>query len=207
MEKSIAVIKRHLACGSVNIFGLAFSGKDTVGQRLAQDLGALCISSGEILRQAEVHDAGMAAEAAQGKLVDQDKFRSIVLPHFYRADLKGRALILSSVGRWSGEEKAVMENLEKSGHPLKAVLWLDIDMKELRRRWMAAKKLHDRGRRQDDADYELIKTRVQEFENKTLPVLDYYKKQGLMIRLDGSGERDAVYARVVRALEVKLADV
>ena len=72
---------------------------------------------------------------------------------------------------------------------------------------MAAKKLHDRGQRQDDADYELMKTRVQEFENKTLPVLNYYKKQGLMIKLDGSGERDAVYARVVRALEVKLADV
>ena len=45
MEKNIGIIKKQLGVGSINIFGLPFSGKDTVGKRLADDLGAVLLSS------------------------------------------------------------------------------------------------------------------------------------------------------------------
>ena len=53
MEEKIAKIKEWLGTGSINIFGLPMSGKDTVGIRLAEALGARFLSSGIIIRAME----------------------------------------------------------------------------------------------------------------------------------------------------------
>ena len=42
----LAMIKSWLGTGSLNVFGLPMSGKDTVGERLAKDLDAKFLSSG-----------------------------------------------------------------------------------------------------------------------------------------------------------------
>ena len=200
MKKSIGEIRKWLGIGSVNVFGLPFSGKDTVGKRLADDLSAVFLSSGEILREAEQSDNALADELKQGKLANTDKFREIVLPHFSKRDLQGSPLVLSSVGRWSGEEILVMDALKKSGHELKAVIFLDIPHNEVSGRWEKAKELADRGGRSDDDSDVVLAKRLAEFEEKTLPVLKHYRKLGLLLDIDGVGTRDDVYERVIKAL-------
>ena len=200
MEKNIGIIKNQLGVGSINIFGLPFSGKDTVGKRLADDLGAVLLSSGDILRKAQGNDKKLATEMGSGKLADTDKFRAIVLPYFSRPELVDHSLILSSVGRWSGEEKPVQEALAKANHGLKAVVWLDISEEEVWQRWETAHSLSDRGDRNDDNDEDTLKRRLDEFREKTIPVLEYYDKIGLLKRIDGIGTRDEVYNRVVDSL-------
>ena len=56
MEEKVAKTREWLGTGSINVFGLPFSGKDTVGLRLAELLGAKFLSSGLILRAAEKED-------------------------------------------------------------------------------------------------------------------------------------------------------
>ena len=107
MEQKIAIIKEWLGTGSINVFGLPFSGKDTVGIKLAEMLGAKFISSGLILRAAEKEDSVLAKELSAGNLAPTDTFRKIILPYFGRDELNGAPLVLSSVGRWEGEELPV----------------------------------------------------------------------------------------------------
>jgi cytidylate kinase len=68
MEQKIEIIKNWLGTGSINVFGLPFSGKDTVGIRLAELLGAKFLSSGLILRAAEKEDPVLASEISGGNL-------------------------------------------------------------------------------------------------------------------------------------------
>ena len=53
MEAKIELIKAWLGTGSINIFGLPMSGKDTQGLKLAEALDAKFLSSGLIIRAME----------------------------------------------------------------------------------------------------------------------------------------------------------
>ena len=198
MEEKILAIKEWLDTGSINIFGLPMSGKDTVGMRLAELLGAHFLSSGMIIRQVE-------RELSQdltgnGALIPTNQFYDIVLPYFDRAELKGSPLVLSSVGRWSGEEVEVVASAERGGHPIKAVVLLDITENEARARRATAVAIGDRGVRADDASEEIFETRLAEFREKTLPVLQYYREHDLLVTVDGVGARDAVFSAVLAGL-------
>ena len=56
-------------------------------------------------------------------------------------------------------------------------------------RWEAAKLLNDRGLRPDDADPEVFQTRINEYREKTLPVLKHYQELGASCA--GPSERTA----------------
>ena len=200
MHKDIPLIKEWLSTGSINIFGLPFSGKDTVGIRLAEELGAKFLSSGLILRAAEKKDIELAKEMGAGKLADTNKFRDIVLPYLQRDDLRGYPLILSSVGRWIGEEQAVLEAAANGGHPIKAVLLLNISETVAKERWETARTVMDRGERSDDKDAIVLEERMKEFIEKTMPVIEVYKQYNLLVSVQATSDRETVYNGVINAL-------
>ena len=198
MEEKIATIKQWLGTGSINIFGLPMSGKDTQGIHLAQDLGAKLLSSGIIIRakEAEIHKG----YSDQGNLIPTDIFCEWVLPYFSRADIADFPLILSSIGRWFGEEDTVMSTARETGHPIKAVILLNISEADVESRFEAAKLLNDRGERKDDKNIETFRTRLMEFRTKTLPVLQHYRSIGLLINVNGDQPREAVYEEIINKL-------
>ena len=49
MDDKIIAIKNWLGSGAINIFGIQFSGKDTLAVPLAKKLGAVFISSGDLI--------------------------------------------------------------------------------------------------------------------------------------------------------------
>ncbi len=200
MDEKVEKIKSWLGAGSINIFGLPMSGKDTVGKRLAELIGAEFLSSGDIIRDYEAKKDDHMTE--NGELIPTNKFYDIVLPHFYSEDLIDKPLILSSIGRWEGEEDEVMKNTKDSGHEIKAVIYLKLSEDDVRTRWNAAKELGDRGMRGDDADPKVFETRIEEFHEKTEPVLKHYDKLNLLIEIDASGTRDEVFNNVINALSV-----
>lgn|GEM_PF-111414 len=194
----IDYIKKWLGTGSINIFGLPMSGKDTVGQRLAEALGAVFLSSGLILRTVEEQTKEKLTES--GQLTPTDRFREIVLPYFSSPELNGKSLVLSSIGRWYGEEDAVMEAAENGNHEIKAVISLDISEQDVRDRWQSAKVLNDRGGRTDDERPEVFETRLNEFKDKTLPVLTHYNSLNKLVRVKADATRDAVFESTIDAL-------
>lgn len=198
MEDKLSTIKSWLGTGSINIFGLPMSGKDTQGVRLAETLGAKFLSSGLIIRAME--EEHRKSYSKTGELIPTDVFYEWVLPYFSREDLAEYPLVLSSIGRWSGEEVKVIETAVQSGHEIKAAVLLNISEADVENRFNAAKILNDRGDRQDDKDLEIFKTRVKEFREKTLPVVKHYKDLNLLIEINGDQLREAVFNELVEKL-------
>ena len=105
MEDKIKSIKTWLGTGSINIFGIQFSGKDTLGVKLAELLNANFLSSGDLVRAAAKQDNSTeirqaAIDSEQGILTPTEQFRKLIVPHLKDEHLAGKPLVLSSVGRW-----------------------------------------------------------------------------------------------------------
>ncbi|MBQ3263518.1 nucleoside monophosphate kinase [Candidatus Saccharibacteria bacterium] len=198
MDNKISIIKKWLGTGSINIFGLPMSGKDTQGIRLAEALGAKFLSSGLIIRAKEA-EVG-TDYSSSGTLIPTNVFYEWVLPYFEREDLKPYPLILSSIGRWSGEENEVMSVARKSGHEIKTAILLNISQADAESRFEAAKILGDRGERKDDTNLDIFRVRIEEFKEKTVPVLNYYKSHDLLTIVNGNKSRDGVYEEIIEKL-------
>ncbi|MCL2173885.1 nucleoside monophosphate kinase [Candidatus Saccharibacteria bacterium] len=206
-ERQIVAVKDWLGTGSINVFGVAFSGKDTVGKRLAEVLGAKFLSSGDVVRAAR-ENASDAQIRTAAKISDTgvwaptEEFQELIVPYLYDQELNGYALILSMVGRWIGEEEPVMAALKRGGHDTRAVILLNVSEDEVWRRWELAKDPNARNLgRADDLDQRTVQGRLDEFRDKTLPVIEIYSQMGLLIEVNGEQSRDGVFDEVVDKLE------
>lgn len=202
---TVAQIRSWLGTGSLNVFGIQFSGKDTQAHRLAELLDGVPLSGGDILRAS--HDKNLVATINTGDLAPTNTYLATVLPALSKPDLKGKPLILSTVGRWHGEESAVMQAAETSGHPLKAVIYLQLPESEAWKRWELAGQRPDRtqGQRADDTK-EGLERRITEFNSKTLPVIKFYRDKGLLVEVDGSLSMEAVTTQIITKLAEKAAN-
>lgn len=194
------IVSKWLGCGSINIFGLPFAGKDTQGRIIADIFGGVLISSGDILRHNQSNKKLQDIMAAGG-IIPSNLFEEIVLPFLSRRELKDKPLILSEVGRLQGEELVVMRATEDSGHPTKAVVFLKLPDEEVWNRFEQSKTEHDRGDRADDRK-EVLKTRVDKFNQKVMPVIGYYRDQGLLIEVDGTLTNNEVTTQIMDKLAV-----
>ena len=196
--EQISVIKKWLGTGAINIFGRPFSGKDTQGKRLADYFDGNLVGGGEILRSNTMPDQ-IKSYMRTGKLIPSSDYADIVLPYLQQPRFVDKSLILSSVGRWHGEEPGVIESLNNSDHPLKVVIFLNISEQESYNRWTACETNNDRLGRHDDTE-EILNIRLAEFREKTLPVLEYYRKLGILSEISGEGTRDDVTDNILSVL-------
>lgn len=196
-SEKIAHIAQWLGTGSINFFGRPFAGKDSQAELLAQAVGGAVIGGGDILRNnAPDH---IIEHISEGHLAPTDEYLRIVLPYVSKEEFRGKPLILSAVGRREGEELEVVSALETAQHPLKAVIHLEIGKTAILQR-LAEKDTHTtRGARHDDAE-EKIERRLNEYEEKTLPVIEHYKEMGYLITIDGEQARDTVQRAIIDAL-------
>lgn len=198
MNEKVSAIKKWLGTGSINIFGKPFSGKDTQGYRLSKLLDAPLIGGGEILRDSVIPEA-VKKIMSRGELIPTQDYINIVLPYLSQESLKNKPLILSSVGRWIGEERGVVKALESSNHPLKVVIYLEINERDVNERFRMARSIGDRGNRDDDAQ-DKLRVRLKEFEEKTTPVIDYYFNNNLLIKIDGRPAEDKILEDTIQSL-------
>lgn len=197
-NEKIEVIKKWLGKGSINIFGRPFAGKDTQGIRLAKLLDASLIGGGEILRSASIPDP-VKESMKTGQLIPSEEYITIVLPYLSQPIFADKPMVLSSIGRWKGEEEGVIKTLEESNHPLKAVVYLNISDHDSRHRWLAREIYKDRDDRHDDAK-SALQIRFDEFNQKTIPVIDFYRDMGILSEIDGKLTREEVTSKIIDTL-------
>ena len=189
----IATIQKWLDTGSINIFGMQLSGKDTQGEQLSKIFNAPLIGGGDILRNSVIPARAQAALAV-GDLIDTEDYIAIVLPYLDKPEFLNKPLILSAVGRWIGEETNVLAATEAAGHPLKAVVYLNITEEESYKRLSVA----DRGR--DDDTEDNLRHRLEEFKAKTVPVIEVYRQKGLLIEVDGIQPPETITEEIIKRL-------
>lgn len=197
----LSAIKSWLGTGSINIFGRQYSGKDTQCVRLAHDLDGIVIGGGDILRSGNTPKYVME-QVNSGDFSPTDEYRAIVTPYLAKPEFSDKPLLLSTVGRMKGEEAVILEAAKKSGHEIKAVVFLDIDESVTWERFERGREDGTRELRADD-DKAAIEKRLKLFNENTVQVIDIYRTLGLVIDIDGSADEDTVYSNIVSRLYEK----
>jgi len=199
-DDKVSKIANWLGTGSINIFGCPFSGKDTQARKLADLLGGVFIGGGDILRS--YRDQALVKKLmSTGDLFPTDLYLQIVLPYLSRPEFESRPLILSSVGRLHGEEPVIMKATANSGHPIKAVISLELPEVTVWQRFEGAKIDKDRGNRMDDKR-EVLENRLKKFKQDTLPVIEYYRTKNLLVEIDGTPARQEITDNILEKLLV-----
>lgn len=209
---------------NIVIFGAPGAGKGTQAKLLAEKYDFLHISTGELLRQevALSTPTGLRAKAImdRGDLVGDD----IVVSLLSRA-LVNRSTLPDpdgAVDPWDAQRKGIPHRPEGciiDGFPrtvqqaqtleflfsklqrrIDCVIAIDVPRDELVHR------IHERAavsNRSDDTE-DVIRHRIEEYDLKTQPVLDYYRVSGLLVSVDGSGEIAETNGRICQVIDARL---
>ncbi len=175
-------------------------GKGTQAQRVSTHLGAVHISTGDILRQAvrEKSEVGKKVEQvlAEGQLVGDDLMVEIVQERLSKPDAQGRFL-LDGFPRTIAQAEALNVFLTRNGRPLPFAVLLNADSEEIARRLLA--RANQEGRSDDTP--QTVAKRLEVYRNQTKPVVEYYEQRGRLVRVDGMGTMDEVFTRLCRELD------
>jgi adenylate kinase len=194
------------------LLGPPGSGKGTQGERLQEDLRLPYYATGDILRAA-VRDETAVGEKAKrymeaGDLVPDEVIIGIIVERLQEDEARD-GFILDGFPRTSGQAEALDSAMRELGRKLTAALFIDTPEDEVIRRLGGRRTCADNGHvfhvefdppakegvcdvcggelivRNDDKP-DVIRHRLEEYRNKTEPLVDYYKEQGILRRVDGS---------------------
>ena len=197
-------------------------GKGTQGEILAKEMGIPKIATGDVLRAAvkEGTPMGLAAKAAmeRGELVPDDVILSIVRDALAN-DAKNGAF-LDGVVRTVGQAEGLRDTLASLGRSVDVVLLFVAATEELVQRLSGRTTCENcqtpyNGRepgtkcdkcggkliRRADDDPASVRRRMKEYQDKTAPVIEWYRKNGpRVVTVDALGTLDEVTARARAAL-------
>jgi adenylate kinase len=176
------------------------AGKGTQGTRLAEHFGVTHLATGDMLRQHVADGTELGQEAAdymaRGDLVPDHLVLALVAGRLAGSEpLDG--YVLDGFPRTLEQAEAAFRWGRDNDRTFHAVISLSVDEGELVRR------LIDRGRRAGRVDDtgSTIRDRLRVYAKKTQPLLEFYEGRGILVVVDGTGEVQAVFARIVAALE------
>lgn len=188
----------HAALVRLVLVGPPGSGKGTQGSVVAARLGVPYVSTGDLLR-AEVaagSDVGrrVAALLDRGELVPDDLMLSVVAHAL--GDRARDGYVLDGFPRTLPQAEAT----ERAGGPLAPP---DVAVHLA----LPDRVVHDRlsGRageqdRNDDADPAVIDRRLRVYEDETAPLLDHYRRRGILVTVDADQPVDQVTEAILGAL-------
>lgn len=182
------------------IMGAPGAGKGTQADNIADHYGIPAISTGDIFRRNVRHQTELgkrvAAIMAAGDYVPDELTEQIVADRLDEDDA-AEGFLLDGFPRTMHQVEALDEYLADRGHQLDAVLSLEADPEDLIGRLLKRARIEGRA---DDTE-EVIRHRMVVYLRDTKPLLDHYRSQGLLVKVEGLGTIDEVGARIVAALD------
>jgi adenylate kinase len=206
----------------IGLFGLPGAGKGTQAERMAKYWSIPHVSTGDMFREIQKGQSKLAQEVrailAAGQLVSDDMVTELTFERLGRDDCK-YGFILDGYPR----TRIQAEALQKSPFALNALISLDVDRTEI------IKRLSERRvcptcssifslstlpvgskvncpqdgavlvQRADDS-VEAITTRLSIFENNFGPVVEFFAAHKLLHHVNGVGEADVVFSRLVELI-------
>jgi len=208
------------------LLGPPGSGKGTQGERLQEDLELPYWATGDILRAAvrEGTELGRSAKEYmdRGDLVPDEVIVGMIGE---RIDSEEAAdgFILDGFPRTEPQAEALATKLAELGRELTAVLLIDVDDDEVVRRLGGRRTCVENGHVfhvdfnppkqegvcdvdgselvvRDDDKPEVIRHRLEQYQAKTAPLVDFYDHQSLLRSVDGASAPEAVADAIRRTL-------
>ncbi|MFP4497296.1 MAG: adenylate kinase [Vulcanimicrobiota bacterium] len=205
------------------------AGKGTQAKILSKKMNIPHISTGDMFRAAIKNKTPLGVEADKylsgGELVPDEITVGIVRERLQEQDCR-KGFILDGFPRTVPQAEKLDEILKKMGHALDAVIEVMVEREEIIRRLenrrscgkcqkifhLVYKPPKEEGicdvcggelvHRKDDRR-DVIENRLVVYEKKTEPLVDYYNKAGLLLKVDGGQPIDKVVEEIMDKLGVK----
>ncbi len=201
------------------------AGKGTLSAMLEEAAPYFHISTGDLLRAEVKAGTELGKEAKtlmdSGKLVP-DEIVAAMVKEALKKDEKKYGFILDGYPRTVKQAELLAEVLKELDRPLDAVVYFhgsdDFLLRRLTSRIMCRKcnRIYNRFNmapkvegvcddcggeiyQRDDDSEASARNRLKVFHDQTQPLIDFYKKTGLLIQVD-CGERDEVFAELTKVL-------
>ena len=212
------------------LLGAPGSGKGTQSQRLVERLGIPQISTGDLLRVTRQKDTELGHKVKEamdaGRLVDDEIVLDMIRERLGEPDAQP-GFILDGFPRNIAQAEALDSLLEELGKPLDFVVQMDVDYGELTRRIAGRRTCsnckrvfnlltcppgqaesetcpttggpHQLFQRPDDNEA-TVAERLKVYDEKTKPLIEFYREHGILRSIDAEGELDEVTGRLEKVL-------
>jgi adenylate kinase len=209
----------------VLLFGPPASGKGTQAELLVRRMAIVQVATGDILR-AELAAGSALGRAARvymdrGDLVPDALIIEMIAERLLRPDC-ATGFLLDGFPRTVPQAEALEVLLSSLSMTLDRVCYLDVPAEALvrragrRRTCPTCGRSYTRGPRgglpagchadgsplvvRDDDSPRAVRRRLEVYLQHTLPVLDFYRRRGIVTRIDGTGTTEVVGQRILEAL-------
>ena len=214
------------------LLGAPGSGKGTQSKLLVEKYKIPQISTGDLLRAAVSagSELGRKAKAAMdaGKLVSDDVVLGMIQERLSKPDARA-GFILDGFPRNIPQAQALDAMLARMSQPLQLALLVDVDSEVLMKRitgrrtcsnascgaiyniYFTAPKSSGKcdkcgsslAHRSDDNE-NTVRSRLQVYETQTAPLMSYYKAQGKLRTVRGTGSVSEIFKSVADIIEVQM---
>jgi adenylate kinase len=209
------------------MLGAPGAGKGTQADILSQEMDLPHIASGDLFRQAleKKTEVGILAKSYmdKGELVPDEITIKMILERINQADCAS-GYLLDGFPRTLNQAEVLDKALKEQGKSIDKAVYIEVPNEELVKRlsgrWLCRicqtpyhvinsppktlEKCDKCGgelyQRSDDRE-ETVRDRLNIFFAQTVPILDYYEKQGKLIRVNGNLGMQAVAKEIISALK------
>ena len=182
------------------LFGPPGAGKGTQSEKLINHYGLVHISTGDVFRALDpTSDLAKLAKSYsdKGDLVPDDVTIQI-LENEVSKHPNAKGVIYDGFPRTNAQAEALDKFLGGKGDSISMMIALDVAEEELKTRLLKRAEVSGRA---DDADPEIIKNRIANYNRQTAPVADFYKEQGKLRLVNGIGSIDEIFGRICEAVD------
>lgn len=212
------------------LLGAPGSGKGTQAKLLIEKFKIPQISTGDILREAVAGRSELGKRAKQamdaGDLVSDHVVLGIMQDRLTRPDARG-GFILDGFPRNIPQAQALDATLARLGKPLQLALLVDVDKEVLMKRLTGRRIAPSTGtiyniyfkppkvpgrddktgevlhHRPDDNE-EAVRNRLKVYEEKSAPLVSYYKAQGKLRTVRGIGSIGDIFSNICSIVEAQI---
>ena len=186
---------------NVVLFGAPGCGKGTQSELLEKKFGLSHISTGEIIRSHIKAQTPLGQQMAEyisrGELAPDSVVIGMV--EEYLSQNKGiKGTIFDGFPRTTAQAEAFDKLLESMGDSVDIMIYMDVPEEELVQRILLRGKVSGRA---DDASEDVIRNRIEIYNQQTAVVADYYRAQGKYVAVPSLGTIDEVFDRIAAEIE------
>lgn len=175
------------------IFGMQGAGKGTQGAILAEKKNLTIFETGGELRKIKTEDSDLGRLVAgimdRGDLVTNEIVMDII-ENFLEKN-SGKRILFDGIPRMMEQKKSFDVLLKKYDRTLEGI-FLTIPEEE------AISRMMERGRADDTP--QVIRKRLDNYNNETLPVIEEYESSGIITRIEGVGSIEKISMQVLEAV-------
>jgi len=188
---------------NIALFGPPGAGKGTQSQMLIEKYNLAYISTGDLLRQEIAEETALGMQVkdliGRGGLVSDEIMVELIEKKIITSSDK-KGILFDGFPRTLVQAYILDGLLLKLNTSLSCMLSLEVPDEELTRRLIERGKVSGRA---DDTE-EVIKFRLQEYKNKTSPVIGYYQEKNLYVPIPGVGPIPEIFDKLSHAIELTL---